>query len=144
MIDKILKLFTTEDSVTRNGHSFSVTKTMFSDKQDILYRSYVDGKPYLSVLIFEGYRQIDLQWTLNNGSVEEFTYFVDDDKFVLSVVDIKRNMIYTNSGIGARDGYKTVEVDDKFFEELCEMLYNLKPLKEIKRYFYKKLGIVKS
>ena len=144
MLDKVLKLFTTEDSVTRHGHGLSVTKTMFSDKQDILYRSYVDGKPYLSVLIFERHRQIDLQWTLNNGSVEEFTYFVDDDKFVLSVVDIKGNMIYTNSGIGAREGYKIVEVDDSFFEELCDMLYNLKPLKEIKRYFYKKLGIVKN
>lgn len=144
MIDKVLKLFTTEDSVKRNQHMLSVTKTMFSDRQDILYRSYVDGKPYLTVLIFEGHRQIDLQWTLNNGSVEEFTYFVDDDKFVLSVVDIKGNMIYTNSGIGARDAYKTVEVDGKFFEELCEMLYNLKSLKEIKRYFYKKLGIIKN
>lgn len=144
MLDKVLKLFTTEDSVTRNGHGLSVTKTMFSDKQDILYRSYVDGKPYLSVLIFEGNRQIDLQWTLNNGSVEEFTYFVDDDKFVLSVVDIKGNMIYTNSSIGAREGYKIVDVDNSFFEELCEMLYNLKSLKEIKRYFYKKLCIIKN
>ena len=37
MLDKVLKLFTTEDSVTRHGHGFSVTKTMFSDRQDILY-----------------------------------------------------------------------------------------------------------
>ena len=63
---------------------------------------------------------------------------------MLSVVDIKGNMIYTNSGIGAREGYKIVEVDDSFFEEICDMLYNLKSLKEIKRYFYKKLGIVKN
>lgn len=144
MLPDKLKVFVTENCFKKDLHNINVTKTVYMDKKDITYKTFIDGREYLKISVTNGHPQIEINWSLNNGNIEEFVYFLDDDKYILSIVDTKENKVYTNAtSIGMRNAV-FYEMPENLLSELSDMLSSFKKLKDIKSYLYNKFNINKK
>lgn len=143
MLPDNLKVFTKENCFRKDSYNISITKIMYSDKKDITYRTVIDGKDYIKISFTKGHPQIEISWSLNNGNIEEFVYFLDDNKYIFSTVDTKQNKVYTNAAsIGMRNAVFH-EMPENLLSDVTEMLYNFVKIKDIKNYLYKKFDIIK-
>lgn len=143
MLPEKLKIFTKEDCFKKNLQNINITRTMYTDKSDITYKTVIDTKDYVKITFLNGHPQIEISWSLNNGNIEEFVYFLDDDKYIFSTVDTKQNKVYTNTtSIGMRNAV-FYEIPENLLSDVTEMLYNFVKIKEIKNYLYKKFDIIK-
>lgn len=143
MLPEKLKIFTKEDCFKKNLQNINITRTMYTDKSDITYKTVVDTKDYVKITFLNGHPQIEISWSLNNGNIEEFVYFLDDDKYIFSTVDTKQNKVYTNAtSIGMRN-VVFYEIPENLLSDVTEMLYNFVKIKDIKNYLYKKFNIIK-
>lgn len=144
MLPEKLKIFTKEDCFKKNLQNINITRTMYTDKSDITYKTVVDTKDYVKITFLNGHPQIEISWSLNNGNIEEFVYFLDDDKYIFSTVDTKQNKVYTNAtSIGMRNAVFH-EMPENLLSELSDMLSGFKKLKDVKSYLYKKFNINKK
>lgn len=144
MLPDKLKVFVTENCFKKDLHNINVTKTVYMDKKDITYKTDVDTKDYVKITFLEGHPQIEISWSLNNGNIEEFVYFLDDDKYIFSTVDTKQNKVYTNAkSIGMRNAVFH-EMPENLLSELSDMLSGFKKLKDVKSYLYNKFNINKK
>lgn len=144
MLPDKLKVFVTENCFKKDLHNINVTKTVYMDKKDITYKTFIDGREYLKISVTNGHPQIEINWSLNNGNIEEFVYFLDDDKYILSIVDTKENKVYTNAtSIGMRNAV-FYEMPENLLSELSDMLSSFKKLKDVKSYLYNKFNINKK
>lgn len=143
MLPEKLKIFTKEDCFKKNSQNINITKTIYTDKSDITYKTVVDTKDYVKISFTNGYTQIEISWSLNNGNIEEFVYFLDDNKYIFSTVDTKQNKVYTNAAsIGMRNAVFH-EMPENLLSDVTDMLYNFVKIKDIKNYLYKKFDIIK-
>lgn len=143
MLPEKLKIFTKEDCFRKNLQNINITRTMYADKSDITYKTVIDTKDYVKITFLNGHPQIEISWSLNNGNIEEFVYFLDDDKYIFSTVDTKQNKLYTNAtSIGMRNAV-FYEMPENLLSDVTEMLYNFVKIKDIKNYLYKKFNIIK-
>lgn len=144
MLPEKLKIFTKEDCFRKNSQNINITRTMYTDKSDITYKTVIDTKDYVKITFLEGHPQIEISWSLNNGNIEEFVYFLDDDKYIFSTVDTKQNKVYTNAkSIGMRNAV-FYEMPENLLSELSDMLSSFKKLKDVKSYLYNKFNINKK